>query len=240
MEKLESQPFRDGLAEELKQAPKEERNDVLDKAKENPEYWQARTEKIKERQNEEEIDGGLGVLVKRKTLYHGSGTSGIKEFNAAENDTVGSGIYFTSEAKDAIGYARRRARSAKDGSPVIYESAVENMKILDLRKLENVRKVMEGFKQVLFEKLKEPDLKWNYEEVLKRAVKSINEGKINSGNLREVTFSTGDLFTDYVKSLGYDGLATMEGGEGNDIGDHDTYLLFDPNKVKINKEHGIL
>lgn len=240
MEKLESQQFRDELAKEIKDTPKEERKEVLDKTKETQEYWQARSEKIHERQGEEEIDDGFGVLVKKKTIYHGSGTSGIEQFNKAEEDTVGSGIYFTSEAKDAIGYARRRARREKNASPVFYESSVENMKLLDLRREENVKKVLDGFRQVLVEKLKDQDLKWNVQEVFQRAVEAITSGKVGSGNLREVTFSTGKMFSDYCKSLGYEGLITFEGGEGDDIGNHDTYLVFDPEKVKINKENKIL
>lgn len=240
MENFESQQFRNELAKEIQDAPKDERKEILEKAKQAPKYWQARGEKINERQDEEEIDDGLGILVKKKTLYHGSGTSGIESFNKAEEDTVGSGIYFTSEAKDAIGYARRRSRREKDASPVIYESSVENMKLLDLRKDENVKKVLDGFKQVLIEKLKEPDLKWNVQGVLQKAVEAITSGKVGSGNLREVTFSTGQMFSDYCKSLGYEGLMTFEGGEGDDVSNHDTYLIFDPEKAKINQEHKIL
>jgi len=240
MENFESQQFRDELAKEIKEAPKDERKEILEKAKQTPEYWQARGEKISERQDEEEIDDGLGILVKKKTLYHGSGTGGIENFNKAEEDTVGSGIYFTSEAKDAIGYARRRARREKDASPVIYESSVENMKLLDLRKDENIKKILDGFKQILTEKLKEPDLKWNVQGVFQRALEAINSGKVGSGNLREVTFSTGQMFSDYCKSMGYEGLITFEGGEGDDVGNHDTYLIFDPEKAKINQEHKIL
>lgn len=186
--------------------------------------------------NEEETDDGLGILVKSKILYHGSGTSGIEIFDKAEEDTVGSGIYFTSELKDATGYAHRRSRREKNASPIIYESLVENRKFLDLRRDENVKKILEGFKFVLEEKLKEPDLKWNVQEVLSRAIESIMSGKVGSRNLREVTFSTGRIFSDYCKSLGYDGLITFEGGEGNDIADHDTYLVFDPEKVEIKQE----
>lgn len=240
MENFESQQFRDELAKEIKEAPKEERKEILEKVKETPEYWQARTEKIKERQEEEEVDDGLGIFLKKKTIYHGSGTSGIEQFNKAEEDTVGSGIYFTSEGKDAIGYARRRSRGRAEASPVIYESSIENMKLIDVRKDENVKKVLGGFKEILKNKLKEPDLKWHYQKVLQRAVDAINAGKVGAGNLREVTFSTGQMFSDYVKSLGYEGLVTLEGGEGEDIRNHDTYLIFDPEKVRINQEHKIL
>lgn len=244
MENFESQQFRDELAKQIKEAPKDEQKEILEKAKQSPDYWQARGEKISERQDEEVIDDGLGILLKKKTLYHGSGTGGIKSFDKAENFTVGSGIYLTSKAKDAIGYARRRARERareqKDAFPVIYESSVENMKLLDLRKDENVKKIMDGFKQILIEKLKDTDLKWYYKQNLQRAVLSINSGNVGFGNLRKVTFNTGPMFSDYCKSLGYEGLIAFEGGEGDDVGFHDTYLIFDPEKAKINQEQKIL
>lgn len=249
-ENFESQKYRDELAEKIKEFPKEERKEVLGKAKEIPHYWQARTKKIKERQDEEEIDDGFGVLVKKKTLYHGSGISGIKKqgkFNKAEEDTVGSGIYFTSDAKDAIGYARLRSEREnkrndeqrnENSKPVIYESSVENMKLLDLRKDKNVKKVLNGFKQVLIEKLKDKNLKWNIRYVYDKAIEAIDKNEVGAGNLREATFNMPGMFSDYVKSLGYEGLITFEGGEGGN-GNHDTYLIFNPEKVKINQEHNI-
>ena len=240
MENFESQQHRDELAEEIKGTPKEERKDFLDEAKNRPEYWQARTEIIKDRQDEKEIDEGLGILVKKKTLYHGSGTSGIEAFNKAEEDTVGSGIYFTSEAKDAIGYARRRSHGREGALPVIYESSVENMKLLNLRKTKNVKKILDGFKEVVKQKLNEQDLTWSYEAALQGVMEAINSGKVGSGNLREVTFSTGEMFSNYVKSIGYEGLITFEGGEGDSVGDHDTFLVFDPERTKINQEHQII
>lgn len=240
MEDQGSQQIRNELLKKIQEASKDRRKEVLENAKKTPAYWQARSDKIKRRQSEEEIDDGLGILVAKKTLYHGSGTSGIKLFNKAEEDTVGSGVYFTSRAKDAIGYARRRSRHKEGAVPVIYESSVDNMKLLDLRKDENVKKVMKGFRGVLKSKLNLPDLRWFDQAVLENAILAIDEGRVGSGNLRAVTFSTGRTFSDYVRSLGYDGLATFEGGEGEDIGSHDTYLIFDPGKVTINREHKIL
>lgn len=249
-EKFESQQFRNNLAKEIKETP-EGRKDILEKQKETPEYWQARTEKIKERQDEEEIDNGLGVLVKKKTLYHGSGISGIKKFNKAEEDTVGSGIYFTSEAKNAISYARIRSirertpqradglPTIKDSNPIIYEVSVENMKLLDLRRDENVKKVLDGFRQVLIEEFKKPDITYYYKEALKEIEGEINSGKVGASNLKKVAQRTGQMFTDCVKLLGYEGLITIEGGEG-DYGNHDTYVIFDTDKVKINQERKIL
>jgi|SRR3989338_6342625 len=250
MENPESQKFRNELAEKVKKAPKTNRKDILEKAKENSEYWQVRTEKIQERQDEEEIDDGLGLLVKKKTLYHGSGISGIEKFDKAEEDTVGSGVYFTSEAKDAIGYARLRSKREryeqradgkpvnKDSKPVIYESSVDNIKLCDLRKDENVKKILDGFKKILKEESKRTDVPWFYKGAIENSIDIINGGKVGSGNIKEVAQSNGQIFSDYIKSLGYEGLITFEGGESGN-GNHDTYLIFDSEKVEINQEHNI-
>lgn len=42
-----------------------------------------------------------------------------------------------------------------------------------------------------------------------------------------------ELSSEYLESLGYDGLKTIEGGEPPHVGPHDTYLIFDPTKVKL-------
>src|SRR3989304_7265554 len=189
MENFESQQFRDELAKEIQDAPKDERKEILEKAKQAPEYWQARGEKIGERQNEEEIDDGLGILLKKKTLYHGSGTSGIEVFNEAEEDTVGSGVYFTSEAKAAIGYARIRA--GINGNPVIYEASVEDIKLLDLRKKENVQKVLTSLRPKLEQKLSDPQLKWWHRGALRRAIEAIDSEKVSLGKVKEVAFNIG-------------------------------------------------
>lgn len=242
IENPESEQYREDLAEQIKNAPKEEKREILDKAKETPEYWQARREKISERQNEQEIDGGLGVFIERKTIYHGSGTARIKQLNIAEEDTVGSGIYFTSQAKDAIGYARVRAER-RNGNPIIYEASVENIKLLDLRKNENVQKVLTDLRPKLLTQLSKPNQEWFVTEALRRAIETIDSGKVHAGNVKNVAQPIGQIFSSHVKSLGYDGLITFEGGEGGagaSVGDHDTYLIFDPEKVKISREHKIV
>lgn len=246
MSKNEQSNYRQQLAAEIKSVPKKQRRTILDKAQENQQYWQARGEKIKQTQEEAQTDDGMAVFLKKKTLYHGSGTKDIKLFDKAEEDTVGSGVYFTSEPKDAIGYARRRSKSNADKTPVIYEGSVENMKVLDLRNKKNVNQILDGFKQVLLKEIernKENDSenkKFFWRRVLETSVEKIDSDEIGTGNLREVTFSTGRLFSDYCKSLGYEGLITFEGGEGQDVGSHDTYLIFDPGRVKINREHKIV
>ncbi len=237
MKNSEELRFRENLAKQLKKSDKTERKELFKKAREAPEYWQKRKEVIQKRQPE--VLNDLNVLIDKKTLYHGSSISGIQEFNASEEETIGSGIYLTSEAKDAIGYARRRSRSRK-GSPIIYETSIEDMKLLDLRKSENVREILAGFKKILLEELNRHELFWYYKENLERAITAISSEKIGCYNLGEVTQKLCSIFTKYITSLGYDGLITFEGGEGEDIDDHDSYVIFDVKKVKINRQHKIL
>lgn len=188
---------------------------------------------------EVESNNGLDILINRKTLYHGSANQGIAAFNLAEEDTVGSGIYFTSEAKDAIGYTRRRSRSVQDSGPILYETRVENLRLANLRNDESVKKILGGFKEILKHGLSEPNIQWYYQEALRRSIDAINQGRVSSGNLKEAIFAHTDKFTKYLQSLGYDGLVTLEGGEGEEISNHDTYLIFDPKKVKIIREQKI-
>lgn len=238
MEDTDSQQFRNDLTKNISQAPKDHRRKILKEAKEQPDYWKARSERIREKQDEEIIDDGLGVFIKRKILYHGTGVSGIKIFEEAENSTVGNGIYLTSKVEDAIGYARRR-KKRNDTKPVIYETSVENVRLLDFRITENVKKFLHGFKQAVIEKLKDPNLTWHHQNILNKVIEEINSGKVGSGSLKLVAFKADSLFDNYCKSLGYDGLVTFEGGEGDEVGSHDTYLIFNPKKVKINQEQGI-
>ncbi|MEK7664646.1 MAG: hypothetical protein AAB361_00730 [Patescibacteria group bacterium] len=259
-ENFEPDVYRDNLAEQLKEAPREDRQEILEKAKKEPEYQVARNKKIEGRQNEEEIDDGLGVFVKKKTLYHGTSAKGIKKFEKAEETTVGDGIYLTSQAKNAIEYAYMRAKNPRgskrleaDGNPIIYETFVENLKLLDLRKDENLEKVMKGFGLVLWQRAKEigAEIKNStasnnglnaYRETLFDVFKFISSGEVKKiSDIQKVTLHLEDgLFTNYVKSLGYDGLATVEGGEGDYMfKNHDSYVIFDPEKVKIIKEQKI-
>lgn len=250
--KGEHSGYREKLAKQVQQVPKEKRREILDQAKSKEEYWQAKSERAKGIQEEEPIDEGLGVFIKNKTLYHGSATEGIKQFNEAEEHTVGSGIYFTSEAKDAISYARIRVHAKEQ--PVIYEASVENVKMIDLRKTENARKIMNGFKTKLEqwfqtqspEKLRLGEIHYQViQNSVQKAIRIIEEERYNAGNLRNVIFNPrgganfGEIFSDYVKSLGYDGLITFEGGEGKGF-EHDTYVIFDPEKAKIQQEHRIM
>lgn len=181
--------------------------------------------------SEETIDEGRGLLVRHKTLFHGSSTSGIEKLNPAEETTVGEGVYFTSKREDAEGYANRRSRSRQEAMPTIYRANIENLKFFDARNDDNVARILKGFLEVLQNELQKEGLPWSKESVLDNAIEKIRSNAVTAGNLREVGSAHGRLFTDYIQSLGYDGIIALEGGEGQDIGNHDTYLIFDPEKV---------
>ena len=231
--------YRDNLAEKLKETPKEERTDVLEQVKENSEYWEARNKKIEGRQNEEEIDDGLGVFIKKKTLYHGSIVGDIKDLEPGDGDTLGAGIYCTSQAKDAIGYAvqRSKARAVNGEKPIVYEMSVENLKMIDLRTRKNVEKVAKGLKPLLEKEIEKENVSASRKINIKKMLESIRFEHFSENNVQDLARSFG-LFSKYIKDLGYDGLIAFEGGEGEQ-GDHDSYLIYDPEKVKIVKEQKI-
>lgn len=87
MENFESQQFRDNLAKEIKEAPKEDRKKILDRAKETPKYQQAITEKIKERQGGKE---------KAKQLF--GQCFEISKFEEGDRIPVGGKSIFSTEA----------------------------------------------------------------------------------------------------------------------------------------------
>lgn len=187
---------------------------------------------------EQVINDGLGLLIRHKNLYHGSGITGIQRMNISENDTVGEGIYFTSEPSNALGYAERRSREYKDSVPTVYSAQIENLKFLDLRNRTNITKILGGFKTLLLAKkntylpsTREQSMgDWIQEQKIDEVIELISSEKWLY--LKQIAFAYGKLFSEYVKSLGYDGLITIENGEGEDIGEHDTYLLFDADKIK--------
>lgn len=243
----------------MQNAPEEARKEILEESKQTPEYQIARNKKIEGRQNEEQINNGEGVFIKKKTLYHGSAVPDIKKdgkFKEAVEATVGGGVYLTSKAKDAIGYARIRVGNeayVKAGTePIVYECSVSNLRMADLRKDENVKRILQGFKDVLVKKLEEYSEEKNDKNTsfgrrtildsvikgIKKVITNINAGKIDSGNVKDATYDQPDLFRDYVKTLEYDGLVAIEGGEGG-IGNHDSYVVFDSEKVKIIREQKI-
>jgi hypothetical protein len=233
-----SQEFRNDLTKEILKAPKEERRQILDKAKTKPEYWEAREERLRKVEKEEAIDNGLGIFIKRKVLFHGSNISGIQNFKPADETTIGQGVYLTSQAEAAIRYAHGHSlRHENKTPPIIYEVSIENLKLLDLRDDKNVDAILQGFREILLKEKKKPGLKWYEENAFSDAIEAIDTKRYYRLGLREVTWNFQNIFADYCKFLGYDGLIYIEGGNAPFTGDHDTYLIFDPSKIKVIEEH---
>lgn len=183
--------------------------------------------------SEIKANNGLDLIINRKTLYHGSGSLGVTMLNPAEETTVGQGVYLTSEEKDAEGYARRRSRRVPGSLPIVYQTEIKDLRLVDLTKDENVRRILIGYRPVVIQALEEADLPWNKEGALQEVLHAIDSGIMRSGNLKKVTWHSGLSFTKHLQSLGYDGLVALEGGEGEDVGNHDSYVIFDPRKVKV-------
>jgi len=176
----------------------------------------------------------LAAIVGTGLLYHGSGIQGITHFREAEEDTLGSGAYFTSEVTSAEGYARGRARQATS-SPTVYSVSVEGLRFIDLRDRKTLDVVMDCFADILRERLNEP-LPWNDRAVTENAIDAIRKRDYSPGRIRNVTWSHCARFSDYLQSLGYSGLIALEGGEGDYVGNHDTWLVFNPSQLSVVNE----
>ena len=113
----------------------------------------------------------LEIFVAHAFLYHGSPVRSIQALHAAVETTVGEGVYFTPSPEPAIGYSHHRTRGYKefnvrpadtkasdvarvaDPKPVLYKAEIHNVRFAYLRNDGNVRKVLQGFRPVLFGKM---------------------------------------------------------------------------------------
>lgn len=188
------------------------------------------------------------IKINKKKLYHGSTVSGITEILEAEEDTVGKGVYLTSEPMWASGYAM--VRSSNPQNRIVYETEVENLTLIDLTNqretlpilgklmVQEIRKFEN--KTANSEDIKAP-LKWAISHNASEIYKMVRENKLRAP--RDLLFHFGALATNKLKGLGLDGIKAIEGGEGGNnikIGDHDTYVIFDPQKVKVIQESQML
>ena len=235
MENFEPKEYRDSLAKKISESPKEYRTEILENAKKTNDYWQSRSEKTANIQEEETTDGGLSVLIKKKTLYHGSNIKGISNFKPSEAITIGAGVYLTSEAKNAVNYARVRSYNNQEDQ-TIYEVFVENLKLIDLRNPDNISKIIPGFVEMLRKEKMRSDLSWIKAGQIDKTLENIERASQTGGNLKNVAEMVGEHLSKYLSSLGYDGLIAIEGGEGSEGFTHDSYVIFDPEKVRINQE----
>ena len=248
LDEFDPGPARDAAAEELKNAPdKKEKKRVWQKIKSMPEYWRMRAQRMKERQDEEILDDWLGVYIKKKTLYHGSYAQGITEFKNADQTSFGQGVYLAPEARDAVGYAHNRARSThtlyggEKTDPILYEATIEDMTLLDLQWPENLVEIAKRFFIYYQKGVEQGDFE-DDEDVLtaysgadiEKDVTNVFKILLKGDNSRAT-----ELFTEYVKSLGYDGIISKrsfgkkESDSPEDIGSHLTYVIFDPKRVYI-------
>ena len=121
------------------------------------------------------------------------------------------------------------------------------MKFLNLRNTANLKKVLPGFKQKLIElkaNIRPSDnafLDKSVQDMIDQRIRLIDEDKADNTKIRDVTMGVGEAFTEYVQSMGYDGVIAYEGGEDNNLflEDHDTYVVFDPNRVHVAQEQEI-
>ncbi|MDE1856858.1 MAG: hypothetical protein KGH98_02110 [Candidatus Micrarchaeota archaeon] len=188
------------------------------------------------------------VHVNRMTLYHGSTAKGVTEFKAAGSSTLGIGVYLTPNAKQAEGYARHRQGLGEEGpDKVVYKCEITDLVLLDIR---------DGIPKSLSEPLREyvwgkidsagwGSLSPEMQHALLGILDDINGGRDLRLAIRY--YHRGEVFTAFLKGIGYDGLIGKEGGEGQyspsnpseGIGTHETYLIFDPKNVKILEEHDL-
>lgn len=176
------------------------------------------------------------IILKNKVLYHGSATSGIDLFKPADDDTVGQGIYFVDNSRQAAGYARLRSKRDKS-PPVVYETEIAKARLVNLDNPEKLQKVMQDFAT----SLRQADLSglpWYRQGAVVGALDAIAQG-VSTGKVKKVTQPVGGYFAAFLKAQGYDGLKAREGGEGHEIGSHETYLIFDPDKVKIKAQRPV-
>lgn len=181
------------------------------------------------------------LVLDHAILYHGSPTSGISAFNRAEESTVGLGLYLTSSPDAARGYALHRYDGAEEASPVVYEVETNHLRLANLSNHQMLSSIMTGFLAVLEEERSRAaaeNMPWYSVRGLQRTIDVIRSGAVLPGRVKLATRANGQLFTSYLEDLGYDGLKTMEGGEGS-IGNHDTYVIFNPENVTIRAERDI-
>lgn len=186
------------------------------------------------------------IQISRKTLYHGSRVRGLTEINPAEDDTVGAGVYLTSEPMWAAGYAH--IRTSNPAEKTVYETEVQDLKLLDLTDQSGALPLLGKFMVQELLKFKErhpfdPNDRDSWRNV--PIINNIDEiiKKVKQGTARypkDLLEHFGNLANNKLSEFGLGGIKAIEGGEGGNgitrFGNHDSYVIFDPAKVKIVKE----
>lgn len=189
-----------------------------------------------------------GMFIEQMTLYHGSATAGITSLTEAEDTTIGSGVYLTSQKEAATGYAWVRSIPShlnKNPIPVVYEVNISDLNIANL----STPDALEGFTKLFYEglgqwveKIDEMDFKNEFHKnIMREKAQQVRNDIIHGKfkHLKDLTFSFGNVTRTLLGGHGFDGLMAYEGGEsrsGFSIGDHDSFVIFDPVKTSIKKE----
>lgn len=189
-----------------------------------------------------------GMFIEQMTLYHGSATAGITSLTEAEDTTIGNGVYLTSQKEAATGYARVRnipSHLNRNPIPVVYEIDIKNLNIANLSTPDSLEVFTKIFYEGLgdwVEKIDDATFKSEFHKILMREKAQEIRNNIIHGkfrHLKDLTFSFGNVTRNLLNSQGFDGLMAYEGGEsinGFSIGDHDSFVIFDPSKTRIKKE----
>ncbi len=195
------------------------------------------------------------TLYDQLDLYHGSSVSNIRQFEQADSSTIGHGVYLTSSQDSAEGYAKVRSLD-RGNIPTVYHVHLKNVNILNLTS----RDATKAFSKAWIEYLQQwrveqlPNLnmenelvgrivKDNYNRLINEAIRQ--HRSVQDFWLRDVIQpGLGDIARQWLTRLGYDGLQAIEGGETSylpsgepiRIGDHDSFVIFDPAKVGVQHE----
>lgn len=195
--------------------------------------------------------------VERMQLFHGSTVAGIKKFVDAEETTVGAGVYLTTQRDSATGYAKVREIDRRLTDPaIVYETEIADMNILNLSTADAILNFMKFIRPqiYLWDKNELPKVKFSsefFKETYHSALVDLNiriAEWIKKGHIppvKSILQQFGDPARKILMREEFDGLMTIEGGEyqrnpntGEEIriGDHDSYVIFQPDKVRIVKE----
>ncbi len=177
-------------------------------------------------------------------LYHGSPISGIQYFRDAEETTIGNGFYATSDIRSAGGYSVVRSNDLS--KRFLYEIEIDGLKILDLSTQDAIINFGKFFREKLIDLRRRlsadtPNRQWVIQGVIDRNIREINLAIMGERqpHLKWFTENIGDLVRSSLLDIGCDGLLAYEGGEagnGETIGRHDSYVIFDPTKAKVINE----
>ena len=226
---FENPSYRDNLAETLKEAPKDERGDILNDARSDAEYWQERVKKLEQRA--EFSEDRTELTWDQKRVYHGTTEREIGEFDYAEESTIGdNAVYFTADPELAMGYARLRSEERDSDDTYLYEANLENVRmqnwlqqasvdILKSKLNEYAKNTLSKFGDEEFEDLKK---KYDFavsKDLLKKSLEKIiektNEGSdLSVGEMKLVAQGVhGIFFQEFVEQSGFDGVLVVEGGD---------------------------